>query len=167
MSAYQRFADELGFVIVAQSVDPATDDEAYGRHYYILATLDLLRKRGILRNDPVMIGGASGGAKWAMHLGEFGGSIYSGVLAIVCNEDFSSYGYNEIPNPSSKGVKIYLLNGKNDSIAGQDGNYNDMIASLKTNGFWNVQAAFFDGGHEVPYAETKRVFEDCFGAGRR
>lgn len=168
MSAYQRFADELGFIITAQNIDPKFDDEAFGRYYYILASLDYLKKQGVIGDQPVWIGGASGGAKWAMHLGEFGGNIFSAVLAIVANDDFSSYGYGELPNPTAKDVAIYLLNGTHDDIAGpQDKYYQDMLVSLRKNGFWNVTVKIFEGGHEIPYNETKQAFERFIKAGKR
>jgi predicted esterase len=160
MSAYQRFADELGFLITAQDIDLKADEEAFGRYYYLLATIDCLKREGLLGSEPVVIGGVSGGAKWAMHLGAFGGSMFSGVLAIVANDDFSTYGYQELPNPSAKGVPIYLLNGSQDDIAGpQTDGYKEMLESLQKNGFWNVTAKIFEGGHGIPYEETKQAFE--------
>lgn len=68
IASYKRFADSIGFIVTSENIDSKSDGEAAHRYYYILATINYLKKRGKLGTQPVWIGGASGGAKWAMHL---------------------------------------------------------------------------------------------------
>lgn len=158
IGAYQRFADEIGFVVAAVDL-PGAQDITEARYYYILHIVEGLRRAGTLGTQPVWIGGLSGGAKWAMHLGALGGDRFSGVLAIASNDDFATVGYQEYGNRTALQMPICLLNGTQDGVAGVNVEwYEPMCRSLKTTGFSNVMRREYDGGHSIPYAETVEAF---------
>lgn len=95
-----------------------------------------------------------------MHLGAYGGDIFGGILAIGCNEDFCTIGYQEYKNQSALDVPLYLLNGTKDLIAPASGyEYHAMLNSLKNTGLRKIETAVFDGGHEVPYRETVEALQ--------
>ena len=158
ISNYSKFADKLGFIVAAPEL-PGKADIEESRYYYILHIIDYLNKQRVIRRTQIWIGGFSGGAKWALHLGAYGGDIFSGILAIGCNHDFASLGYKELNNNSALYVPIYLLNGTQDKIAGTiHGNYKNMIESLKKTGFSRVKVEQYKGGHVIPQKETVEAF---------
>jgi predicted esterase len=156
--AYMRFADELHFAIAAFNFPPEQDIEE-ARFYYILHTIYVFRKSGVLRSQPVWVGGFSGGAKWSLHLGAWGGDRFDGILAAGCNEDFATLGFRQMYNPKALNVPIVMLNGTVDETAGtNDWNYYPMLWTMKKTGFTNVHVIVYDGGHGLPYQETLEAF---------
>jgi predicted esterase len=164
---YYVFGNDLGIIIAAPQVRPKEDEEAEGRYYYTLQTIDVLRQNHIIGGEPVVIGGFSGGGKWALHIGAYGGDIFAGILAIGCNEDFATVGYREYGNQSALRVPVYLLNGTSDDIAGTGrADYDGMLSSLQATGFTKVTAVSYKGGHTVPYRETIDALKQLVGKAR-
>jgi hypothetical protein len=157
--SYAGFADEEGFIIAAPEL-PAPGDTDEARYYYSLYAITLLNNQGFTQNQPVWIGGFSGGAKWALQLGGFGGDVFSGILAMGCNEDYATLGLNEYKNKSALEVPIYLLNGTEDQIAGTNrADYSEMISSLKNSGFKRVIVQTYPGSHALPSREAMEAFD--------
>lgn len=163
ISPYIIFADKLHFAVAALEF-PADQDIEEARYYYMLHTVSFFRKSG---GQPVWIGGFSGGAKWALHLGTWGGDRFDGILAGGCNEDFASLGFRQIHDLKAFNVPIVMLNGTADETAGTgDWNYYPMLWTIKKTGFKNVKIIVYDGGHSLPYQETLDAFvwlKKCYG----
>jgi predicted esterase len=155
---YREFADNVGFLIAAPEL-PVEQDIEDARYYYALLAINKLNSSGYIRNQPVWIGGFSGGGKWALQLGAYGGDIFSGILAIGCNEDYATLGLKEYKNNRALDILIYLLNGTEDEVAGtKRSDYPEMINSIKNSGFRNVTVETYPGAHSIPYKETLQAF---------
>jgi predicted esterase len=159
VNTFIRFAEKLGFIIAAVQIPEAQDVEE-ARYYYMLHAIDFFRKQGILLHQPAWIGGVSGGAKWALQLGAWGGSRFDGIIAIDCNEDFATLGFLQLKDRSALDIPICLINGSSDELAGIGrGDYMQMIWTMKQTGFKPVKIFVFDGGHTIPEQETIEAFE--------
>ncbi len=158
--SFRQFAEEIIFIVAASEVAADKDIEE-ARFYYILHAIDYLKKKSILTNETsIWIGGISGGAKWALHLGAWGGKIFSGILAISSNEDFATLGYRQLHNTTALNVPICMINGLHDNIAGVDDyNYYAMIWTMKQTGFRRIKVVVYDGGHNMPFQETIDAFK--------
>jgi predicted esterase len=160
IAGYTCFADSLGFLVAAPGIDNPGQDNEISRYYYILHIIALLDNNRIINTSQVYIGGFSGGAKWALHIGAFGGDIFSGILAAGCNEDFATIGYNELKNTSCLNIPHYFLNGDKDEIAGTGISfYQKMVKSIKRTGFKTVTFKEYEGGHSLPVEDTFKAFE--------
>jgi predicted esterase len=165
---YYAFGNEVGIIIAAPQVEREEDEEAEGRYFYTLQTIDFLQQHEVIGDNPVIIGGFSGGGKWALHLGAYGGGVFSGILAVGCNEDFATVGYKEYANRSALGVPVYLLNGTHDETAGIGrSDYGEMINSMRATGFTRVTAVSYKGDHRIPYLETIEALKQLIGKSRQ
>jgi predicted esterase len=158
ISSYVLFADKLHFAVAGFEF-PAESDMEEARYYYCLHVIYLFRKNGIIRNQPVWIGGFSGGGLWSLHMCAWGGDRFNGVLAAGCNQDFASVGFCQMKNQKAFDVPIAMLNGTADEIAGTDHwNYYHILWTMKNTGFKNIKIFVYDGGHSLPYQETLDAF---------
>jgi hypothetical protein len=156
---YIQMADQEGFIIAAPEITVNQDNEI-SRYYYVLSIIGLFKNEDFLRSSEIWIGGFSGGAKWALQIGAYGGDLFDGILAIGCNEDLATLGYKELKNESCLYVPIYFLNGNKDEIAGPHlPYYKKMIESVKATGFKNITTEVYEGGHYLPLKKTSRAFE--------
>lgn len=159
INQYKKFADELGFIVAAVGLDSNNDNED-SRLYYMLNCIKNLSDEGLLDDEPVFIGGFSGGGKWSLHLGAWAGDYFSGILGIGTNEDLASFGYRQTANKSCFDLPIVMLNGTNDDVAGtNDYNYYSMFWRMKETGFKKVKVMVYEGAHSIPYKETLEAFE--------
>lgn len=159
IAVYTCFADSLGFLVAAPGIENPSQDNEIARYYYILHIIALLDENKIINTSQVYIGGFSGGAKWALHIGAYGGDIFSGILAAGCNEDYATIGFNELRNTSCLNVPLYFLNGNKDEIAGTVvAFYQEMVASIKRTGFKTVTFKEYEGGHSLPVEDAFNAF---------
>lgn len=158
--SYICFADSLGFILAAPEIDSPKDDNEISRYYYVLHILSVLDDKKLINTSKVYIGGFSGGAKWALHIGAYGGDLFRGILAAGCNDDYATLGYKELKNQSCMHVPLYFLNGNRDEIAGTHLKYyQEMLESVKKTGFTTIVAKEYPGGHSLPMEETYDAFQ--------
>jgi hypothetical protein len=152
LSTYETAADARGLLVVAvDGYQPQDNSDARSHEYYYCALklLDDLQRDGTLAaGASFVLAGFSGGAKMAMAIGEYGGTIFSGVIAAGCNVDLASYATQSLDNPSSRSLPFVLVNATDDSIVG--GATPMVVASLMRSGFTNVSTIPYIGGHTFP-----------------
>jgi hypothetical protein len=152
LSTYQTAADARRLLVVAvDGYKPQDNSDARSHEYYYCALklFDDLRRDGILAADAsFVLAGFSGGAKMAMAIGEYGGTIFRGVIAAGCNVDLASYAAQSLDNPSSRNLHFVLVNASDDPVVG--GATATVAASLMQSGFTNVSTIPYTGGHTFP-----------------
>lgn len=156
---YRGPADKVGFICASPGL-PSSRDNEDARYFYILHAIEYLSDRKVTRGQPVWIGGHSGGGKWAMHLGSYGGTeVFDAVLAMSVNQDFSTIGYREYKRASALHLPIYILLGLGDPIAPAKGkSCQRMLMSMAKTGFRRVYTSEYKGDHNVPAADMLRAF---------
>lgn len=159
INAYVKYADKLGFIVAAPEL-PAELDNEESRFYYTFHIIEYLKDEGHISGKPILIGGFNGGAQWALQIGAYGGDLFDGIVAIGCNNDGATIGYDKMKNETALQVPIYLLNGTKDKEAGtKSESYLTLVESIKKTGFAHVKEVPYKGGHSIPQKETSETLK--------